>query len=72
MNKTPSLEWDHSAEAPVLQVSGCWTLEQRKPELTEVWRQGGRLPEQLTVQVAVEAWDSSLLALLRRLQRLAA
>lgn len=66
-----SLEWDHSAEAPKLLVAGSWTLEQRKPELNDVWRQGGRLPEQLAVQVAVDAWDSSLLALLRRLQRLA-
>ncbi len=72
MNKTPLLEWDHSGEAPVLQVKGSWTLDQGKPELQDVWRQGGRLPEQLDVQVAVEAWDSSLLALLRRLQRLAA
>ena len=72
MNTAPSLEWIHSGEAPVLQVAGSWTLEQRKPELTEVWRQGGRLPEQLAVQVMVDDWDSSLLALLRRLQRLAA
>lgn len=72
MNNTPSLEWDHSTEAAVLQVTGRWTLEQRKPDLNDVWRQGGRLPEQLSVQVNVAAWDSSLLALLRRLQRLAA
>jgi phospholipid/cholesterol/gamma-HCH transport system permease protein len=71
MSKTPSLAWDHSTEAPVLQVTGSWTLEQGKPELMAVWRQGGRLPEQLAVHVAVDAWDSSLLALLRRLQRLA-
>lgn len=71
MNKAPSLEWDHSREAPVLQVTGSWTLEQRKPELNDAWREGGRLPEQVMVQVAVEAWDSSLLALLRRMQRLA-
>lgn len=72
MNKAPSLAWDHSGTASVLQVTGNWTLEQRKPELSEIWRQAGRLPEQLAVQVAVDAWDSSLLALLRRLQRLAA
>lgn len=72
MNKKPSLDWDRSSDAPVLQVSGSWTLEQRKPELNDVWRQAGRLPEQVAVQVQVEAWDSSLLALLRRLQRLAA
>ena len=71
MSKLPSLDWDHSREAPVLQVTGSWTLEQRKPELTDVWRKGGRLPEQVAVQVAVDEWDSSLLALLRRLQRLA-
>ncbi|QEY59561.1 ABC transporter permease [Pseudomonas sp. C27(2019)] len=71
MNKAPSLEWDHSGAASVLLVTGNWTLEQRKPELNEVWRQGGRLPEQLAVRVVVDTWDSSLLALLRRLQRLA-
>ena len=68
---TASLEWDHRGDTPVLQVVGRWTLDQRKPELSEVWRQGGRLPERLAVQVNVAAWDSSLLALLRRLQRLA-
>ena len=71
MNTAPSLAWDHNNPAPILQVQGCWTLEQRKPELNDVWRAGGRLPERITVQVAVAAWDSSLLAVLRRLQRLA-
>ena len=42
---TASLEWDHGGETPVLQVVGRWTLDQPKPELSEVWRQGGRLPE---------------------------
>ncbi len=71
MNKLASLDWDHGGETPKLLVAGNWTLDQRKPELNEVWRKGGRLPEQITVQVTVDAWDSSLLALLRRLQRLA-
>lgn len=71
MNTAPSLAWDHNNPAPILQVQGCWTLEQRKPELNDVWRAGGRLPKRITVQVAVAAWDSSLLAVLRRLQRLA-
>lgn len=71
MKKTAQLDWDRSATQPVLQVTGRWTLDERKPELNEVWRQGGRLPEHLTVQVDVAAWDTSLLALLRRLQRLA-
>ncbi|HHX34053.1 MAG TPA: MlaE family lipid ABC transporter permease subunit [Gammaproteobacteria bacterium] len=71
MSKIPSLEWDHSGAASVLQVTGNWTLGQRKPELHDAWRQGGRLPEQVAVQVSVAAWDSSLLALLRRMQRLA-
>lgn len=71
-HKPAALDWDHSSAIPVLQVSGNWTLEQQKPELNTVWRQGGRLPEQLAVQIAVDAWDSSLLALLRRLQHLAA
>ena len=70
-HKPAALDWNHSSEVPVLQVSGSWTLEQKKPELNTVWRQGGRLPDQLAVQIAVDAWDSSLLALLRRLQRLA-
>lgn len=69
--QSAALEWDHSQDAPVLQVTGSWTLQQAKPELSAVWRQGGRLPEQVAVQVNVQAWDSSLLALLRRLQRLA-
>lgn len=72
MNKAPSLAWDHSGSASILQVTGSWTLDQPKPELNAAWQQGGRLPEQLAVQVDVAAWDSSLLALLRRLQRLAA
>lgn len=72
MNKTAVLKWDQSSEIAQLQVTGCWTLEQRKPDLHDVWRQAGRLPEHLVVKVDVAAWDSSLLALLRRLQRLAA
>lgn len=71
MDKTPRLDWQHNQGLTVLKVTGDWTLEQRKPELHEVWRQAGRLPEQVTVEVAVNAWDTSLLALLRRLQRLA-
>ncbi len=71
MNKTAVLKWDQSSEIAQLQVTGCWTLEQRKPDLHDVWRQAGRLPQQVAVKVDVEAWDSSLLALLRRLQRLA-
>lgn len=71
MINPPSLKWDQGTGITVLQVTGDWTLQQRKPELEEVWREAGRLPEQLSVDVDVNTWDSSLLALLRRLQRLA-
>ena len=55
--QSAALEWDHSQDAPVLQVTGSWTLQQAKPELSAVWRQGGRLPEQVAVQVNVQAWE---------------
>ena len=55
-----------------LSVLGAWLLGVAKPDLDSVWRSQGARPAQLQVEVAVSAWDSSLLALLRRLQRLAA
>jgi len=56
----------------VLRLSGSWTLAARKPDLLAVWRSLSDKPACLHLQVdALEAWDSSLLALLRRLQRLA-
>ena len=55
-----------------LSVLGAWLLGVAKPDLDSVWCSQGERPAQLQVEVAVSAWDSSLLALLRRLQRLAA
>lgn len=65
------LNWQQDGQLSCLYVTGHWTLHQRKPDLLDVWRKGGRLPEQLCVRVQVEAWDSSLLALLRRIKYLA-
>lgn len=56
----------------VLRLSGSWTLAADKPDLLAVWRSLADKPARLQLQVeALDAWDSSLLALLRRLQRLA-
>ncbi len=65
------LDWQQDGQLFCLHVTGHWTLHERKPDLLEVWRKGGRLPEQLCVKVNVAAWDSSLLALLRRISYLA-
>jgi len=59
-------------DSAVLRLSGSWTLAADKPDLLAVWRSLADKPAQLVLQVeALDAWDSSLLALLRRLQRLA-
>lgn len=59
--------------AALLRLSGHWILAADKPELLAVWRSRAERPTRLRLQVeALQAWDSSLLALLRRLQRLAA
>lgn len=59
--------------AALLRLSGHWTLEAAKPDLLAVWHSQAVRPARLRLQVAgLAAWDSSLLALLRRLQRLAA
>ena len=68
---TAGLNWPQDGQFSCLHVTGHWTLHQRKPDLLEVWRKGGRLPEQLCVKVQVESWDSSLLALLRRIGHMA-
>ena len=65
------LSWQQDGQLSCLCVTGYWTLFERKPDLLEVWRKGGRLPEQLCVRVDVQAWDSSLLALLRHIGYLA-
>ena len=60
-------------DSAVLRLSGSWTLAADKPDLLTVWRSLADKPAQLLLQVeALDAWDSSLLAVLRRLQRLAA
>ncbi|WP_068829084.1 MlaE family ABC transporter permease [Pseudomonas sp. BMS12] len=66
------LDWQQDSQGRLeLRVAGHWTLNTRKPELHSVF-DSLRLPDkELPVRVTVAAWDSSLLALLRRLQRLA-
>lgn len=67
-----SLQWSgQGAQQLRLNVGGAWLLNVGKPDLDAVWRSERDLPAQLLVDVTVTAWDSSLLALLRRLQRLA-
>src|SRR3990167_2820018 len=66
------LHWSVSDGQPArLRVDGAWLLQVAKPDLEAIWYSQRHLPAQVQVQVAVAAWDSSLLALLRRLQRLA-
>ncbi|MCQ4346285.1 ABC transporter permease [Pseudomonas stutzeri] len=58
--------------AALLRLSGHWTLAAGKPDLDTVWRSLADKPPRLRLQVdGLQDWDSSLLALLRRLQRLA-
>ncbi len=67
-----SLQWSGQGGQQLrLNVGGAWLLNVGKPDLDAVWRSQRDLPAQLPVDVTVTAWDSSLLALLRRLQRLA-
>lgn len=57
----------------LLRLSGHWTLAADRPDLEALWRSRAGKPARLLLQVEnLAAWDSSLLALLRRLQRLAA
>lgn len=59
--------------AALLRLSGHWTLAADKPDLDTLWRSRADKPARLQLQVTdLAAWDSSLLAVLRRLQRLAA
>ena len=56
----------------LLRLSGRWTLEAAKPDVPALWAALADKPPRLRLQaVELGAWDSSLLALLRRLQRLA-
>lgn len=58
--------------AAILRLSGHWTLAAARPDLDTVWRSLADKPPRLRLQVTeLQAWDSTLLALLRRLQRLA-
>lgn len=67
-----ALRWLAEEGRPArLRVDGAWTLRVGKPDLEAIWYGQRPLPAQVLVEVAVSAWDSSLLALLRRLQRLA-
>lgn len=64
------LEWD-GTESARLNLRGAWTLHQAKPNLAKVWKAKPKSAKHVTVQVEVEQWDSSLLAMLRRIRRLA-
>src|SRR5690606_27316780 len=67
------LRWQQDTQGRTqLCVSGHWTLATRKPDLQAVFESFAGHSGELPVRVMVAAWDSSLLALLRRLQRLAA
>lgn len=73
MNAAAELCWQQDSQGrPHLCVSGHWTLATRKPDVQAVLESFAGDQSELPVRVAVSAWDSSLLALLRRLQRLAA
>lgn len=66
------LRWQQDTQGRTyLCVSGHWTLATRKPDLQAVFEAFAGHSAELPVRVTVAAWDSSLLALLRRLQRLA-
>ncbi len=67
------LAWTGTQDgAAVLRLSGSWTLAAVKPDLQAVWHSLADKPTSLLLRVeALQAWDSSLLAVLRRLQRLA-
>jgi len=65
------LKWQEGEQTACLVVAGHWTLHMRKPEIAEVWRKAGRLPRHITLKIDVAEWDSSLLVLIRRVQRLA-
>lgn len=66
------LRWQQDIQGRThLCVSGHWTLATRKPDLQAVFEAFASHSAELPVRVTVAAWDSSLLALLRRLQRLA-
>jgi phospholipid/cholesterol/gamma-HCH transport system permease protein len=49
----------------------AWTLQQAKPDLPALWQSRPRGQAEVQLAVQPSAWDSSLLAALRRLQRLA-
>ncbi|MFC3607718.1 MlaE family ABC transporter permease [Stutzerimonas tarimensis] len=70
---TAQLGWmDDQDGMAVLQLSGTWTLRAEKPELLDIWRSRARPPGTVLLQIeSLDDWDSSLLALLRRLQKLA-
>lgn len=66
------LHWQAAADGQLLLcLSGAWTLQQAKPDLPALWQSRPRGQTELQLAVQPSAWDSSLLAALRRLQRLA-
>ena len=69
--ETAVLEWQTQSATPVLWVAGSWTLHQAKPDLEKIWRNRPAAASCVELKVEAAQWDSSLLALIRRLQRLA-
>ncbi len=65
------LDWHHLEGEPGLLVSGSWTLQQKKPDIERKWLELDPDVRSLCLQVRVDEWDSSLLALIRRVRRLA-
>lgn len=65
------LDWQQLEQEPCLLVSGSWTLHQKKPDIEQKWHELAAGTERVSLNVAVDDWDSSLLALIRRAQRLA-
>ncbi len=68
-----TLAWEPAAEGVgVLRLRGCWTLDAERPDLQTVWRESARGLARVRLDAGqVEAWDSSLLAAIRCLERLA-
>lgn len=65
------LDWQAQGQRQCLLVSGSWTLRQKKPDLERKWRELAANQQAVCMQITVSDWDSSLLALIRRVQRLA-
>lgn len=63
------LVWKQEGAYPCLVATGAWTLHQRKPDLDALWAQGDFSSGELGLSIEVNEWDSSLLVLIRQIQR---